>query len=84
MPGDTLADGLRRAADGYGILWNGRASTDVDVHELLTRSAGIVLPRISAVPHICKHRRSRWRAHYTFAFLMHGDRLIHTHCIDTD
>ena len=81
---DALSDGLRGAdarpaAGGYGILLNDPASTDVDVHKLLTRSAGVVLPRISAVPHICKHRRTRWRAHKTLDILICAWTQIDTH-----
>ena len=72
---DSSPDGLRRPdavpyTCGYGILLNDRTSTNVDVHEVLIHSAGVVLPRISAVPHICKHRGTRWRAHYTLDILI--------------
>ncbi len=81
---DAVLDGLRGAdalpcSCGYGILLNDRTSTNVDVHEVLIHSAGVVLPRISAVPHICKHRRTRWRAHYTLDILICAWTQIDTH-----
>ena len=81
---DSSPDGLRRpdavpCTCGYGILLNDRTSTNVDVHEVLIHSAGVVLPQISAVPHMCKHRRTRWRAHYTLDILICAWTQIDTH-----